>query len=381
MSKRIKLLRIAAVPNDRRGGMSRTMHLTGAYLQEDGFDVRYVFQDGFRWRLHRGMARFTQPWEAGLRMAQAIREWGGCDLVEVHEPLTPGCVWARRRFPFCRVIGFSYGLEERSRSAMLSYRDKHGIRTPLKGRLTSLLQGWHSGAGLRGCDHVICSNKEDITYLVSKGVPQTKLTRHFSGVDEFLLQKGEQSFCRNAAGILFLGAWIDRKGTPEVVASLTQLLRNRQEVSFTAAGCQIPKEEVLRAFPADIRDRVHVIRHVESEQELASLYGSHSIFLLPSYFEGQPLVMIEAAAFGMAVVTTPVSGMLDFIRDGDNGLFVPVGDADGCVSAIHRLLDDPALAQRMGVSARQSVISHTWRESAKNLAQAYRSVYDQADLG
>jgi glycosyltransferase involved in cell wall biosynthesis len=376
MSRPIKLLRIAAVGNDRRGGMSRTMHLTGDYLSEDGFEVRYLFWDAFRWRMHRGLMRFTLPWESGVRVRQAIREWGGCDLVEVHEPLSIGCTVARAMEGNTRVIGFSYGVEFRSRTATESYRASHGIPSPLKGRITGWLQGRVSLAGLKRCDHVVCSNSEDIHYLQSHGMPADKLTRHFSGVDDSLLARAEGSPRPDPKRVLFFGAWIDRKGTAEIVKAVTEVLRIRQQTTFTAAGTQIPDSDVLGAFPEDVRPRITVLRRIESEEELARVYSSHGILLLPSYYEGQPLVMIEAAAFGLAILTTPVCGMLDFVREGENGLFAPVGDAPAFTRALLGLIDDPERVSRMGEAARITARAHTWRASAQNLAQAYRRVLE-----
>lgn len=376
MSRPIKLLRIAAVGNDRRGGMSRTMHLTGDYLTEEGFEVRYLFWDAFRWRMHRGLMRFTLPWESGVRMRQAIRDWGGCDLVEVHEPISIGCTLVRSLEPGARVIGFSYGVELRSCYATESYRVSHGIPSPLKSRFTGWLQGQMSLAGLKRCDQVVCSNSEDIHYLQSHGMPSDKLTRHFSGVDDSLLARAEASKRPEPQRILFFGAWIDRKGTAEIVKSVTEVLRTRPAASFTAAGTQIPDEEVLGAFPEDVRSRVTVLRLIESEEALARVYSSHGILLLPSYYEGQPLVMIEAAAFGLAILTTPVCGMLDFVRDGENGRFAPVGDASAFTRALLELIDHPERVAKMGEAARITARTHTWRASAQNLAQAYRRVME-----
>lgn len=371
----IKLLRIAGVLNDRCGGMSRTMHLTGDHLQQDGFDIRYIFRDGFKWQMHHGLSRFALPWEAGLRMRQVQRDWGGCDLVEVHEPLSIGCTLAKRFLPGTKVVGFSYGVERRSYGITADYRRRHGLPAPLKGRVTSFVQGQISLAGLQLCDHVVCSNSEDIAYLRDQGIAADKLTRHFSGVDDSMLTRGRglPAAGRNQR-ILYLGTWIDRKGVREIVSAITSVLRSRPMASFTAAGTQVPDEVVIGCFPQDVRDRVCVLRRLESEDELVAQYGSHSIFVLPSFHEGQPLVMMEAAAFGMAIVTTPVCGMLDFIRDDENGIFTPVGDAESCTCRILELLDDPARAERLGRRAQEDVTHFTWRASARNLARSYRRV-------
>lgn len=374
MSRPIKLIRLAAVGNDRRGGMSRTMHLTSDHLPMEGIEVRQVFYDSFRWRVSHGWSRFTQPWEAGFVLMRAVKEWGGCDLVEVHEPLALGCGLMRALHdqPW-KLVAFSYGIEMRGISAMMNYRESHAIPTRLKGRITSSLQGRLSLAGLRWCDHVVCSNQEDVDYLAGQGFSRRQLTRHFSGVDDSLLRRGAGGCNHASSGMLFLGSWIERKGILEITSAIVQVLRRHPGAFFTAAGCQISEETVRATFPPDVQSQVNVIRHVDSEDEMARIYAAHSIFLIPSYYEGQPLVMMEAAAFGLAIVTTPVCGMLDFIRHDQNGLFTPVGEVKPLRDALERLIIDKQRAAHLGAAARLDVERHTWRESARNLAHAYKT--------
>ncbi len=128
-----------------------------------------------------------------------------------------------------------------------------------------------------------------------------------------------------------------------------------------------------------MRPRIRVIPRIESEEELARVYSAHSIFVIPSYYEGQPLVMMEAAAFGLAIITTPVCGMLDFIRHDQNGWFVPVGQVEPLREALNVLLADRERARRLGAMAREDVERHTWRASAQNLARVYRRLAGAAD--
>jgi glycosyltransferase involved in cell wall biosynthesis len=373
MKRPIKLLRLASVGNNRRGGMSRTMHLTTDYLPAEGIEVRQVFHDSFRWPVSQVVVRFTQPWEAGLVAMREIKAWGGCDIVEAHEPLVLGCGMARA---FCgqswKLAAFSYGIDGRGTRAMFDYRRTHGIPIKTKSRVLAAIQGGQSAAGLWWCDHVVCSNQDDIEYLVGKGFQRDQLTRHFSGVDDCLLERGRAGCDHKSSGILFLGSWLDRKGILEIALAVTQVLRRHPEAFFTAAGCQLAEDLVRVGFPADVQARVRVIPHVDSEEELARIYAAHSIFVIPSYYEGQPLVMMEAAAFGLAIVTTPVCGMLDFIRHDENGWFTPVGEAEPLRSSIERLITDKKRAARLGAAVRVDVERHTWRDSARNLARAYR---------
>jgi glycosyltransferase involved in cell wall biosynthesis len=85
---------------------------------------------------------------------------------------------------------------------------------------------------------------------------------------------------------------------------------------------------------------------------IADLMRQATVVVLPSYREGFPKVLIEAAACGRAVVTTDVPGCRDAIEDGLTGLLVPAKNVDALVHAVQRLIDDPALCASMGVAAR-----------------------------
>jgi glycosyltransferase involved in cell wall biosynthesis len=371
--KPIRIVRIASVRNDRHGGMSRTMYLNGDCLRDLGFEVHYVFADQFSWPFKGGWSRFSQPIESGIRALAAEKQLQSCDLVEVHESLAIGCGAARAvlRRPW-KLVAFSYGIERLGFDAMCEYRLSHGVRVPLKSRVVGAVQCEVSRMGLKFCDHIVCSNQKDVEQLVSAGYDRQMLTRHFSGVDEQMLEMGKQGGSHGNGGILFLGTWLDRKGVWDVAPAVTRILRDIPRSFFTAAGCLIEEKEVLAHFPEDVRERVRVIRRLSGHQQLAATYHEHSVFLLPSYFEGQPLVMMEAAAFGLAIVTTPVCGMLDFIQPGRNGLFVPVGDSGAIHQAVSRILNNPEEARMLGAAARQDVERHTWRASAINLAKAYK---------
>jgi len=372
MSKPIKILRVANVIDNRHGGMSRTMYVTGDYLGEMGFEVSYLFSEQFRWKLHNGLKRYTLPWETAVILRRLRREGKKYDLVELHEPLAFGHGLLRLiGGDRSKLIAFSYGLEDRGRMAMINYRRSHGIPMPLKGRVTSKVHAWQSVFGLSLCDHVVCSNQSDLEYLSERGIPRERLTRHFSGADEKLLAAGAGALSKKRSDLLFLGNWLDRKGIFDLIPAVTQVLRKHPQTKFTVAGCQLQREAICAYFAADVHGQINVVPWLASDDELSALYASHAIFVLPSYFEGQPLVMLEAAAFGLAIVTTPVCGMLDFISDGANGVFVPVGNPVKLAEALDHLVSAPDQAQKLGTEARQSALQQTWKQSAANLAQAY----------
>ena len=88
-----------------------------------------------------------------------------------------------------------------------------------------------------------------------------------------------------------------------------------------------------------------------TEAETVAAYRAADVFVLPSLFEGTPLVIMEAMMSGLPVVTTATCGMKDVIADGRTGLLVPVRRPDAVAAAVGRVLADAALRERLGRAA------------------------------
>jgi len=76
---------------------------------------------------------------------------------------------------------------------------------------------------------------------------------------------------------------------------------------------------------------------------------------MSSRFEGLPIALLEAMAMELPAVATAVGGVGDAIDDGDNGLLVPAGDVGALAAALRRLVQDPALRERLGRAARRTI--------------------------
>jgi glycosyltransferase involved in cell wall biosynthesis len=81
-------------------------------------------------------------------------------------------------------------------------------------------------------------------------------------------------------------------------------------------------------------------------------FAAHDVFLNTNRIDNTPVSVVEAGAFGVPVVATDVGGIADLLRDGENALLVPDGDADAMAAAVDRLLDDPDLAARLSAGGR-----------------------------
>jgi len=82
------------------------------------------------------------------------------------------------------------------------------------------------------------------------------------------------------------------------------------------------------------------------------VFAQANIVCLPSYREGLPKVLIEAAACGRPIVTTDTPGCREIVRHGDNGLLVPARNAVALANALNILLTDAGMRSRMGKRSR-----------------------------
>jgi len=174
--------------------------------------------------------------------------------------------------------------------------------------------------------------------------------------------------------VLFLGRVDGRKGVPELMTAIgsMQAAGNASTQWVIAGDGELEPFLVLRAelphpdlvsFPGWM-SRAAV--HTELQRT--------RVFCLPSHAEGKPVALLEAMAYGVACVATPVGGVPDLLVNEVNGLLVPVGDADALALALVRLLADPALRRTLGDNARATVTSSY---SVEAVSAALVATYDR----
>lgn len=147
------------------------------------------------------------------------------------------------------------------------------------------------------------------------------------------------------------------KGVAEFVEAARRLRAQGRVLECLLAGAPDPgnpaavPERVLREWAAE--GAVHWLGHVE---DMPALLASAHIVALPSYREGLPKGLIEAAACALPLVTTDVPGCREVVTHEVNGLLVPPRDAAALAAALARLQDDSALRTRLGAAARERAL-------------------------
>ncbi|MFZ5507800.1 MAG: glycosyltransferase family 4 protein [Pseudomonadota bacterium] len=147
------------------------------------------------------------------------------------------------------------------------------------------------------------------------------------------------------------------KGVVEFVAA-ARLLRDRGIVArFAIAGDRDPQNPgAVSAQQVDTWSAEGTVVFLGWQRDMAAVLRTAHIICLPSYREGLPTALTEAAACGRPIVTCDVQGCREVVRDGDNGLLVPPRDPVALADALERLITDATLRQRMGIRGRERAL-------------------------
>lgn len=159
---------------------------------------------------------------------------------------------------------------------------------------------------------------------------------------------------RPARSVLFLG-WLHRdKGVLDLMRTIPDILRSVPEATFVLAGTGDIDSMTTLARSLRVEQAVRWPGWVDGAEK-DNLLRKADVFVLPSYYEGLPLGMLEAMARGVPVVATRVGGIPDVIEDRVNGLLVDPGQPEALARAIVTILTDDALRSRLREAARSDV--------------------------
>lgn len=146
--------------------------------------------------------------------------------------------------------------------------------------------------------------------------------------------------------ILYAGTVNARKGYADMIKAFAVIARQYPDWSIVFAGNgEVDKGKAL-AKELDITAQTVFLGWV-SGKEKDKAFKEATIFCLPSYAEGFPMAVLDAWAYGLPVITTPVGGIPDIARDGVNLLLFNAGDVEGLAGVMKRMIDDSSLRMRI----------------------------------
>lgn len=165
--------------------------------------------------------------------------------------------------------------------------------------------------------------------------------------------------------LLWVGQLAYRKGAHHLFNALRIFPKEKVQLSLVTRS-RIPQE--LKALKPE-----NVQIHLDlSDKEVAEMYRSHHLFVLPSLVEGFGLVYLEALAQGLPILGTFNTGVPDIIQDYKEGFIVSAGSTEDLVNIIGTCVKDPSILQNMELEIRKKVNILDWRYFRSNVTRAIK---------
>lgn len=223
---------------------------------------------------------------------------------------------------------------------------------------------------------VIFQNPDDMAMFLERGLAPAERSLLIRGTGVDLERFAPRPAREDPPVVMFPARLLGDKGVNEFVAAARLLKAAGVRARFVLVGRRDPLnptdvgEAALAAWLAE-----GVVEWWGFREDMPQTLNRADLICMPSYREGAPRGLIEAAACGLPIVTADVPGCRETVRHGENGLLVPVRDAAATADAIHRLLADADVRRRMGEASRALAeeLYSTERFVADTLA-AYRAV-------
>ena len=226
-----------------------------------------------------------------------------------------------------------------------------------------LRPAWHGVvAGAAG----LVTPSRNLEQLITRARPGVRAVVIPNGIDP-------QSFSADRPRrrrILVVARLFERKGVQHVIRALAGL-RHDHELHVIGEG---PYQPTLMALARELSVNARFHGWVEPDSRpLTDLYETADIFVHSSDIENFPMVLLEAMAAGLAIITTRGTGCDEVV--GDAGMLVDPGDIGALRAALVTLMTDPARRVALGAAARRRLVSHfSWTSVARRYAGLYDSV-------
>lgn len=184
-----------------------------------------------------------------------------------------------------------------------------------------------------------------------------------------------ENFSANKSRLIFVSRLIPTKGLLETVRAVAILREKGFEVVLEVLGdgtMRLPAENLAKDL--NIREFVNFYGHV-AEETVREFYRAGGILVFPTFhIEGFPMVIFNALAFGLPVVTTRIRAAADYLRERENALFCEAKDASSVAEKIAEILENEDLRRALGENNRALAREFTAQKVAPEYLEIYRRI-------
>jgi glycosyltransferase involved in cell wall biosynthesis len=214
------------------------------------------------------------------------------------------------------------------------------------------LQAAADNTSARGCARILVVSEATRSRLAAQGHPAGRLEVVPNGVD---LERADIGDVRASLGVadderllVHVGRLAPQKGQRELLEAVGRL---PPDVRVALVGEDVEFQGAFRAELEAAADGRAIFTGYRADAR--AIIAAADIFVLPSWIEGQPLVVLEAMAEARPIVATAVGGIPELVEDGISGVLVPARNAPALAAALADLLTDAPRARALGVAARR----------------------------
>ena len=224
-------------------------------------------------------------------------------------------------------------------------------------------------------DLYLSLSKQMKNELITLGIPKDKIVCFPNAVDSKIFQPKEKKMDNT---IRYVGRIAPRKGLHVLLKSLNYIKNSVDlEIIGPPGWNQDYYQNILRLIEIENRRGKHKIRYLGrvDQTSLIEGYQKASIFVLPSLFEPFAVVLLEAMACETPVISTYTGGTPEIIKNGENGILVPVNNPNKLAEAINYLLENKDVRIKFGKAGRKWVTENLSIEvSIKKLCKIYETM-------
>lgn len=209
---------------------------------------------------------------------------------------------------------------------------------------------------------VIFQNAEDRSIFVRDGLVHESITRLIrgSGVNCEVFHPVENipKPKHGPIRVLFASRFLKEKGILEFIEAARIIKERHLDVEFVIAGDIYPENpSSLSEDEVDAIEREENITYLGHVNNMSALIGNCDIVALPSYREGTPRILLEAAAMAKPIVATRIAGCFGVVKNWVNGLVVPTKDAKALAHAIEVVAEREDLREKFGQVSRRLALT------------------------
>lgn len=174
----------------------------------------------------------------------------------------------------------------------------------------------------------------------------------------------------NSKTVVYVGRLVYAKGVQDLLDAFRQVKQQVPEAQLFIAGDGDYKLTLKRQATPEV-----MFLGTLTQEQVASLLATASVFVHPSYSEGQPSAVAEASAIGLPVIASNVGGTGELVEDGVTGYLVPPQDRQILADRIMTLLTDIDKARRMGQAGREKMLrEYPWQAMVDSYDKLFRGV-------